>query len=78
MTIRDVMTTDVWRVTPDTPLKEVASILVTANVSGLRCATPTGTCSASCPSGTSSSRNSRARDRTAASRGCCCPTTKTS
>ena len=35
MTIRDVMRTDVWRVTPDTPLKEVASILVTANVSGL-------------------------------------------
>lgn len=35
MNVRDVMTTEVWSVTPDTPLKDVASILVTANISGV-------------------------------------------
>jgi len=35
MKIRDVMTTQVWSVTPETPLKDVAAMLVTANVSGL-------------------------------------------
>jgi CBS domain-containing protein len=35
MNVRDVMTTEVWSVTPDTPLKEVAAMLVTASVSGV-------------------------------------------
>ena len=35
MNVRDVMTREVWSVTLDTPLKEVATMLVTANVSGV-------------------------------------------
>src|SRR5262245_12456400 len=42
MTVRDLMTTEVWSVSPSTPLKEAAELLVRHGVSGVPVVDPGG------------------------------------